>query len=134
MRSDNVVTTSVCNTITNEDANTYHPETHHVNGGYISVHPTIMRFCWVIVLYINFMLHLVGKIHLMLNSNNLQIFTSLYTVDCVTETKLCRNLFQSHLSESPGECKLISNMFPDAKHYTEVYKTAGLLNAKVVNA
>ncbi|KAI0211152.1 Guanine deaminase [Lamellibrachia satsuma] len=42
--------------------------------------------------------------------------------------------YDSHLSESPGECKLISSMFPDAKHYTEVYKTAGLLNAKTVMA
>ena len=40
--------------------------------------------------------------------------------------------FQSHISETLDECKFISQIFPDAKHYTEVYLNAGLLTEKVV--
>ncbi|KAK2173569.1 hypothetical protein NP493_866g00025 [Ridgeia piscesae] len=43
-------------------------------------------------------------------------------------------LVQSHLSETRGECKLIGDMYPDAEHYTDVYKRAGLLSGKTVMA
>ncbi|KAH9871865.1 hypothetical protein J1614_006123 [Plenodomus biglobosus] len=41
---------------------------------------------------------------------------------------------QTHLSENKGEIELVKELFPDAKNYTDVYDTHGLLTPKTILA
>ncbi|KAI0514860.1 guanine deaminase [Xylaria bambusicola] len=41
---------------------------------------------------------------------------------------------QTHLSENVSEIELVKELFPDCKHYTDVYDTHGLLNEKTILA
>jgi guanine deaminase len=40
------------------------------------------------------------------------------------------SLMQTHLSESPGEIAFVKQLFPNAKDYTDVYDSVGLLGAR----
>ncbi|KAJ8888018.1 hypothetical protein PR048_007503 [Dryococelus australis] len=39
--------------------------------------------------------------------------------------------FQTHISENQEEVKCVLELFPDAKNYTDVYLSTGLLNSKI---
>ncbi|KAI1340434.1 guanine deaminase [Xylariaceae sp. FL0016] len=41
---------------------------------------------------------------------------------------------QTHVSENVNEIKLVQELFPDSKNYTDVYEKAGLLNDKMILA
>ncbi|KAB2579979.1 putative guanine deaminase protein [Lasiodiplodia theobromae] len=43
-------------------------------------------------------------------------------------------LAQTHISENIGEIQLVKDLFPDFKHYADVYDKAGLLNSKMILA
>lgn len=41
---------------------------------------------------------------------------------------------QTHISENHGEIQLVKDLFPESKHYTDVYDTHGLLGPKTILA
>ncbi|KAM3421648.1 Guanine deaminase [Cercospora zeina] len=41
---------------------------------------------------------------------------------------------QTHLCENPPEIQLVKELFPESKHYTDVYDSAGLLTSKTILA
>lgn len=41
---------------------------------------------------------------------------------------------QTHISENPKEIQLVAELFPEAKHYTDVYDSHGLLGPKTILA
>jgi len=41
---------------------------------------------------------------------------------------------QTHISENKAEIEMVAELFPEAKHYTDVYDTAGLLGSKTILA
>ncbi|KAI5360569.1 Putative metal-dependent hydrolase, composite domain superfamily, guanine deaminase [Septoria linicola] len=41
---------------------------------------------------------------------------------------------QTHLCENEAEIQLVKDLFPDSKHYTDVYDSAGLLTSKTILA
>lgn len=43
-------------------------------------------------------------------------------------------LAQTHISENTGEIQLVKELFPESRHYADVYDTAGLLNSKMILA
>ncbi|EKG20724.1 Amidohydrolase 1 [Macrophomina phaseolina MS6] len=43
-------------------------------------------------------------------------------------------LAQTHVSENTGEIQLVKELFPESKHYADVYDSAGLLNSKMILA
>lgn len=43
-------------------------------------------------------------------------------------------IIQTHLAESRGECEKVAALFPEARHYTDVYERAGLLGPRTILA
>jgi len=49
----------------------------------------------------------------------------LWKLECDTK------LFQTHISENPGEVAAVEELYPDCKNYADVYDKAKLLTDKV---
>lgn len=70
------------------------------------------------------------------------IITPRFAPSCSTESLLLLGHLhketgvpvQTHVSENENEIALVRALFPDSKHYTDVYDTAGLLSSKTILA